>query len=130
MKQDYSGPERRENKRVDVSFIIAYRVNKAPTIFMLVGGKEVYALMMDLSEGGMALLTEYEIPVGTELSIKFTLINFEVEKEHRTRVMKITGKVKYCGPSEKEENRLGISFTQIKKEDKAAIANFVKTIKA
>ncbi|MCK4518814.1 MAG: PilZ domain-containing protein [Candidatus Omnitrophica bacterium] len=130
MKQNYSNMEKRKSERVEVSFTVTYRVNKPPTIFMLVGGKEVCALMMDLSEGGMALLTEYEMPAGTELSIKFTLINFEADKEHYVWLMEIVGKVIYCGPGEKGESRLGINFTQIEKKDRAAIADFVKTIKA
>ena len=130
MRQNYAGPERRKNKRVEVSFTVTYRVNKPPTIFMLVRGKEVYALMMDLSETGMALLTEHEMPTNTELRIKFTLINFDADEEHRTRLMEIAGKISYCSASEKGESRLGISFTQIKEKDRMAIANFVKTIKA
>ena len=74
----------------------------------------------------MAFLTNYDIPASTILLIKFTLINLYADKRERIRSMEITGEVRNNALAEGNEHRLGVSFTQITKEDKSAIDNFVK----
>jgi len=124
MEKSYSGRERRRHKRVKVSFIVVYRGRKPLDLFMIVGNQEMGAIMLDLSEGGMAIITEYDVPVSTVLSIKFTLINHEAADEDKIRAMSMTGEVRHNIPV-KREHRLGISFTDISEEDRRAIASFV-----
>ena len=126
MDSTYKGPERRRLPRVRAEFIVIYRVNRPLKVLMLIGTREVNALMLDLSEGGMAVVTDYDIPVSTILLIKFTLINLHVAKDEQVRVMEIIGEVRNNILSKKDEHRLGIYFTRIAEEDKSAIATFVK----
>ena len=121
------GEDKRRSERLEVNFTVTYKVDKPPEIFMMVGGQEVYAVMLDLSEGGMAIVTEYNVPAKSILVIHFTLINTAAPEEERTRHMDIVGEVRYNMPYEREEYRLGIKFTQIARDDKAAIAEFVKS---
>lgn len=120
------GIERRQHKRLNVDFTVIYQVDKPLTVKISIGwNKVIEALMLDLSEGGMAILTEYNIPKSTVLLMKFTLINLAFIGEKRIKSMNITGEVCY-NVSEKKEHRLGIRFTEIKQDDKLAIADFVK----
>lgn len=127
-KDRYNGPERRKSKRLRVDFIVVYRVRRPIRLFMVIKNKEVSALMTDLSEGGMAILTDYDIPVSTTLLIKFTLINPPATENERVRMMEITGEVRYNTYLGNNEHRLGICFTHISKEDRTAIVNFIKTV--
>ncbi|MFC1658912.1 PilZ domain-containing protein [Candidatus Omnitrophota bacterium] len=124
MPSAYSGPERRRSVRIAVRFILTYQVHEPIKVRMWIGNKEVSALMLDLSPEGMAILTQYEIPLATILAMSFTLINLQAEKDKQMRSMGIMGEVRYAS-QEGYEQRLGISFTHIGKEDKVAIASFI-----
>jgi len=124
MSPVYNGPERRKSSRIEVKFVVTYQVDKPIEVRMWVGNKEVNALMLDLSEQGMAILTKHEIPIMSSLAIKFTLINLGVDKDQQMRSMEMIGEVRYSY-KEDSEHRLGIFFTRISQEDKQAIVNFV-----
>jgi len=126
MNEQYKGQERRQFKRSRVNFIITYRVNRPPEVIMVVGHKEIHAIMLDLSEAGLAILTRYNLPVSAILLMKFTLINPHAFGDSRIRRMEILGEVRNNSLIQEKERRIGILFIQIDKEDKQAIANFVK----
>lgn len=123
----YEGPDRRRSPRVSAEFIVIYKVNSPIEVYMWIGKKEINAKMLDLSQKGMAILTEYDLPVSAVLFAKFTLIDLYADKDQRVKTMEITGEVRYNSLSEKNEHRLGIVFTKIAEEDQDAIDNFVKT---
>jgi c-di-GMP-binding flagellar brake protein YcgR len=126
-KDKSSGIERRRFKRLRVNFTVVYQVDRPLVARMTLGWrKEVEALMQDLSEGGMAIVTDYNIPSETILSIKFTLINLSLSSEKRIRIMRMTGQVRYNMPTNRKEHRLGVCFLEIDQEDRLAIADFVK----
>lgn len=93
---------------------------------MLVGGHEVKALMLDLSIAGMAIETEYNVPVATVIFISFTLINLHVEdEEKRSQKIDVVGIVRNNILLDARDWRLGIEFTKIAEEDKTAIDEFI-----
>lgn len=119
--------ERRQDKRVNVRFTVSCEIYNSPRVVMVIGGKSLYALMIDLSEGGMAIETKYKLPVKSILFMKFTLINhFTNDDESRFREMDMAGEVKYRIPFEEKKHRVGIMFTKLAAEDKQAIGEFVK----
>ena len=126
MGSAYDGPERRRFPRVKVNFTISYLVNRPLDFRMSVDNVETSALMLDLSQMGMAILTTSNIPVSTILSITFTLINPYAFGDEQRKTMGIIGEVRNSAPYEKNEYRLGIYFKKLSEEDKTAIANFVK----
>jgi len=127
MDNAYTNNERRKANRLKASFILTYQVNQPLSLRMTVGwDSDIVALMLDLSQEGMAISTDYDLPVATILLMKFTLINLEAEGDERVKAMKITGEVKSNILLDKNEHRLGIQFTQINENDKFAIADFVK----
>ena len=129
MKEDSLEYERRKHARVEASFFVVYRVNEPLSAQMMVNNRQVQALMLDLSEGGMAFISEYDLPKGTIISMEFTLINEAVQdSENRIKTLHIDGQACYSGRAEGDEYRLGINFTRMDKKAKEIIANFVKTI--
>lgn len=106
---------------------MTYQVNQPLSLRATIGwDDEVVAVMLNLSQEGMAISTNYDIPAGTIILIKFTLINLAATDEERIESMRMTGLVKSNVLLGKDEHRLGIEFTNINEKDKIAIANFVK----
>jgi len=126
MDKTYSSSDKRQFKRIKVNFAVFYKVDRPLYVRMLVGNQEVNAIMLDLSESGMCISTNYSIPTSTLLLIKFTLINEAAINEERVRAMEIEGRIRYCRFIEKGEYRLGICFTYISKDGRLSIADFVK----
>ena len=128
MDNTYQGPERRKTPGGKIDFFVIYKVNRPTETNMWIGDREVKSRMIDLSEIGMAILTNYDIPALTTLSMKFTLMNLYSSEGEKIRTIEITGEVRYNKLLEDDEHRLGISFTQISEEDKRAIAEFKKKL--
>lgn len=119
--------ERREFKRLKINITIVYRVNKPSHIKVLVGEEEVEAVTLDLSQGGMSILTKYDIPVLAILSIEFMIYNIDgLNKFRFYKSIKVIGEVRTNIPGENNDYRVGIIFTKIDQEDKLEIANFVQ----
>jgi c-di-GMP-binding flagellar brake protein YcgR len=128
----HSGSDRRRFQRMRMNLTVVYRVDKPMTVRILIGDKEIEAVTVDLSEGGMAILTDYDIPVGTDLVIKFTLC--KVDKEGKITFygpMVIAGDVRSNVLSEekKGEHRLGIRFAQMNEKDKLELIGYLKSIR-
>lgn len=123
-KKLFSGIERRRYRRVKANFVVVYTVLKPLESLISAPERENSVVMLDLSEGGMALLTNQNIPRLATLLLKFILIDFHAEKNKRIKTIKSLGEVRYTR-FEKGGYRLGLSFTQIDEEDRSAIVNFV-----
>jgi c-di-GMP-binding flagellar brake protein YcgR len=128
MDDNYPDVERRQHKRIKVNFTVVYRVDKPLQFRMMIGNRQVDALMLDLSEGGMSILTDCNLPIGAELSIKFTLIGAHPYDANRSITMEVTGEVRYNIIVRKNERRVGILFTKIGEKDKVTISNFVEKL--
>lgn len=119
--------ERREFKRLKINITVVYRVNKPSHIRVLVGEEEVEAVTLDLSQGGMSILTAYDIPVLAVLSIEFMIYNIDgLNKFRFYKSIKVIGEVRTNILGENNDYRIGIVFTKIDPEDKLEIANFVQ----
>jgi c-di-GMP-binding flagellar brake protein YcgR len=129
MRVDKKGSDKdnRKYKRLRVNLSVIYRINKPTTLRMMVGNKEIRSTMLDLSEGGLSLLTDTNIPLSAVLLIKFTLFRVEEEDVSFYGPMEIMGEVRYNMPLGGSEYRLGISFQRISKQDQVEIANFVRS---
>lgn len=123
---EYKSLERRKFKRLSVNFIVTFQVDRPPEVRMSVGGYDVDALMMDLSEGGMAITTDYEIPNGTQLFINFTLINPYVCEDERVSKLELVGEVRNIAHVNQRQFRLGIFFINLNDKNKKAISDFIR----
>ena len=127
MDNKYAGQEKRRSPRLLVRLAVLYRVDKPLFVRMQVGEREVLATTLDLSEGGMAISTNYDIPLQTVLLIKFTLYRIDIDGKVRSHgPMEIIGEVRSNSLLEKKSYRLGICFSKMSDKDKEEISNFVK----
>jgi c-di-GMP-binding flagellar brake protein YcgR len=118
--------DRRKFQRIPVNFDILYKVNDPPEVRMKVETEEKSASMMNISEGGLALVTDYEMAEQAELEIQFHLIF----KNQQTPPISVLGKVRYCTELADRQKmyRVGIEFTKIEESDKKLIVDFVKSM--
>jgi c-di-GMP-binding flagellar brake protein YcgR len=127
MNSAYPDGERRLYERLKVNITVVYQVDKPIKVKMLVGKEEVEAPMLDLSEGGISILTEYNIPAYTRLSIKFMLYRLEKATNFKLyESLRVKGEVKYSFASEGNKYRLGVCFKDLDYGSKSIIAEFVK----
>jgi len=126
MKQDYDGPNRRRFKRLKASFPVVYQLKEPLDTVVLFGNREINSIMLDLGEGGTAIMTSFNIPVLTVVFVKFTMINPHALGDNRVTKIEVSGGVRYNIALERGEHRIGICFNNLMKEDKIAIANYVQ----
>ncbi len=127
--EEKSGSERRRFKRVDVSFWVESETNAALIVRMIFGGNEIKATTLDLSVGGMAILSGFEIPKFSVVTVEFNIPdNVNAASQGGYRLIKANGVVKYSlFLKERNAYRIGICFIDITPEDSDFIADFVKT---
>ncbi|MBM3254976.1 MAG: PilZ domain-containing protein [Candidatus Omnitrophica bacterium] len=127
MENKYSGEERRRFQRVNVSFIVVYKVNQPVQVSMMLGNKEVHAIMSNLSINGMSILTNYNLPAATIISSKFILLNEKAPKiMDRVKAIEVKGEVRYSRFIKELAYQLGIHFTDITDSDRSFIGEFIK----
>jgi hypothetical protein len=126
MSGEYSGPDRRAFKRIKVNFMVLYKSEDSLEKIKISRDKEIYALMLDLSEKGMAVLTEYDIPASTLLDLKFTLPALhKITYLNQPIPIALKGKVRYSRGMGKDGFRIGVLFTEIGAGDRDLIKSFV-----
>jgi c-di-GMP-binding flagellar brake protein YcgR len=131
MENEAEGKNRRKSERLDVAFTLVYGIEKPFALRIKLGlVDEIDASMINLSDLGMAVTTEYDIPIDTELSIKFNIIDLCLSGDERWRKMEIIGQVAshvtVVDENSKLSHRIGIRFVNISSEDKFAISDFIK----
>ncbi len=125
--ENSSEQERRKSQRLRINITVVYRVNKPSHVRVLVGDDEVEATTSDLSEGGMSILTVYDIPLSAVISVEFMIYQVdEVNKFRFYKSIKLIGEVRSNTQLENDLCRIGIVFTKIDAEDKIELARFVK----
>ena len=109
--------------RTPDAFMATYTVRSPFAVYTQLSGRECDALAYDISEGGVALATQFDIPMKAVILLKFNLFNAS-----GPRKFSLESEVRYAEPIPKDNSfRLGILFLKIGKEDKAFIAEYVRT---
>lgn len=103
--------DRRRFQRLTMNLCVNYRIVKPLELRARLGDREVEAEMIDISSGGMAIMTDHNIPASSVLHLKFSL--FKIDKNSGSaifyRPFEITGHVRSNVRLEKG-HRLGICF--------------------
>jgi len=127
MEDKPKSKNRRRSQRQDVAFTLIYGVKKPYALRVRLGlSDDIDALMRDLSDSGVAMITKFDLPKGTQLHIKFNFINLFLTGQERSRRMEIAAEVASCVDLGKGNYRIGMCFNNISDEDKTAIRNFIK----
>lgn len=122
--------EKRQFKRVNISFTVMYKINSPLVVDMMVEGERKAAIACDISEGGMGVLINYNIPKSTIVTLKFAIVDLAASRiEDQYRLMELEGEVCYSlYVEEKYAYRAGIRFINISNNERKFIAKFVKAV--
>ena len=126
MVEKVYGKENRRFKRIKANISVFFRIARPAAISLLISRKEVRGTVLDLSQGGISIITNYDIPKSTLLLIKFTLFKVDCSDVCFYGPMEIEGKVTYSLKLARNEYRVGICFKKIRRQDKADISNFIQ----
>jgi c-di-GMP-binding flagellar brake protein YcgR len=108
--------ERRHNRRMRLNCTVIYRLNEPVSTKFIMSGKDIQAEMVDISQHGMAVISNYDIPVDTRLSMRFTVLKVDKDIVNFSGPVEISGEVK-SNVSQDGNHRLGIYFTKMRKID-------------
>lgn len=125
---EYNGKDRRRFKRVKVGVTVVYRKDAPLDVRIRNFNLESEAKMLDLSEGGMALLTNVNIPISTIMWVRFTLTKVEGKAINYYGDIELLGKVCNSFLIGKNSHRLGIEFIEVKGKVINDIRNFVNAL--
>jgi hypothetical protein len=119
--------DRRRFQRLKLNLSVNYRVDEPWYVRLKFKDQEIEATALNLSEGGLAILTNYDIPVTSLLSLKFSL--FKLDKTGEVcfyNPVEISGQVRSNMVCEKNQFRLGLCFVRQESSISGRIGAFVK----
>jgi c-di-GMP-binding flagellar brake protein YcgR len=121
--------DRRRFQRLAMNLCVNYRVIKPVELRIKFGDEEVEAEMLDISSGGMAIMTEHNIPPLSVLHFKFSL--FKIDKTSGSAVfyrpLEIRGQVRSNMRME-TGHRLGICFHRYDREMSQEVKAIAKEV--
>ena len=81
------------------------------------------AIAYDLSEGGLSLSTDYPLPIGTGVLLKFRLLNKPgVSDDDSARKFEVHAESRYCTRLPDKSYRVGLRFMALSVMDREFIA--------
>jgi len=127
MEDSRGNQDKRKSERLNSAFTLTFTVEKPVSLRFEVGwDSDLDAVMVDLSDLGMAVITKHDLPVGTQLHSKFNIIDFHLEGDERWQHMEVNGEVVHNVRLSNVSHKIGIRFGQISDKDRLLISNFVK----
>ncbi|MCX7926998.1 MAG: PilZ domain-containing protein [Candidatus Omnitrophica bacterium] len=121
--------ERRKYTRFDLNVTANCQLTVSWFLRLQANHKDnnIEAVTLNISEGGIALLTESFIPTHCLINIYFILIRLSLDGQAIFFApVKVKGQVRYCLRHRENQYRLGIRFIKASLTDFQKIANFVK----
>ena len=115
--------DKRLFRRTPDQFMVSYIVKSPFEVYVQLNGRECDATAYDISEGGLALATNYDIPMKAVIVLRFTLFT-----PAGLRKFQIESEVRYAEPVPSDRSfRLGVRFTSLTPADRAAIVEYVRS---
>ena len=113
--------ERRKHQRLSVNLTAVCRIAGPKKNLFLLNGNDFEARTHDMSEGGLSIISQHFIPVGSKLNIR--LMVCEEDRKSYIKfydIVRIYGTVKNSIVHEDDTFRLGIEFQEMdeNQEDK------------
>jgi hypothetical protein len=126
--KDNSKIERRSSERLKADFSFFCQINKPWLVRLLIKGEEIEAVALNLSEGGMAISTDYDIRVGTVLLMNIMIYKQDIlDKFKIYKTIKVQGKVISNVLDDTKKHRIGIIFRGVNQEGKKELFDFAKS---
>lgn len=127
MYNRHSGNDRRRFQRLKANLSVFYQVYSPLYLRSIFGQQETEAITLDISKGGMAFLSDKDIPLWSLLLIKIIL--FKTDKEGLVSFsdpVEIVGEVRSNTLIEDNKHRLGICFKAMDDDYRRDIDKFLE----
>lgn len=126
MYNGFWGRDRRRFVRLKVNLDVTFQAETPLSLRAMLAGRSVNATVLDIGQGGMALLTDYNIPAEAVLVLRFML--FKTDRAGLVSFsdpVEIVGEVRSSFLMENGQYRLGICFKSLRQGASAEINDFV-----
>jgi len=113
---------------LNLNLSVNYRVVGPWYVRVNFGNKELEATAVNISEGGIAIITGHNIPVSSSLELMFSL--FKINRYGEVcfyNPTEITGRVRSNTVCGNNQYRLGLSFVEAESEVNKRIGAFVRS---
>lgn len=122
----YRGDDRRKFRRIRVNLNVIYHRSGAFEVSVRNLDRENLAVMLDISEGGIAIITDLQIPVNTVIMVKFLFnSNGKVVSLDFYGRIEVLGQVRYSSFVKKDVYRIGIAFIKLDETNRNKIHKFI-----
>jgi len=129
MESQYKGPERRKSPRTRTNFPVLYDIDPKLKVRLTIKRKILNAIAKNISEGGMAILTNIDLPVDASVHVNLTLCNMkEADLSKRVRRIKVGCRTRYSSSVPDGAYIVGLQFLDLSGKDRRFIANYIKDI--
>jgi len=120
--------DKRKYQRYGCNMTVWCKVQEPQDVRTQFADREIEATALNVSEAGVGLLSDQQIPKHSMISL--TLVMFKGNSEGEVRGQKplqFQGTVCYSQPAMDEENkfRLGVSFTSVPQDYREQLSNFL-----
>jgi len=120
------GQDRRRFQRLNLNLVVWYKFLKPAQAFTL-GTEEREAITLDISPFGMAFMSSFNIPVFTNLVLKFIIFSSQDGSYRNLTIpIEVNARVRSCALYEKGEYRVGVSFSNIALEQQQKLMKFAR----
>ena len=120
--------ERRKFQRLKENMSVRFRLDRHFQMSAVSLDEEVEAFAIDLSQQGMALATDLNIPIAALLSLRFDIFKTNGKGEVKfLKPIEVTGEVRSNIPLDDKQRRLGICFKEFQEEDREELVDFIDT---
>ena len=120
------GPENRRHRRSPAAFAVIYTIESPFELRLEIGIREIDGIANDLSLSGLSLMTNYQLPAGAVIRMKFSLVHKgAVLDEDRTRKFELQGEARYSFFGKEKAYRVGIRFLNLSQADRDFIARCI-----
>ncbi|MCU0666470.1 MAG: PilZ domain-containing protein [Candidatus Omnitrophica bacterium] len=125
MTVSYSGFDKRKHKRFRIQLVVTYRREAVLDVVIRHGDKNEKGLLLDISEGGISLLSHMDISVGSILYVQFSFAQVKDFGLDLTGDIKLRGQVRYCTVEKDNMYKLGVCFVDVKDKARKDIESFL-----
>ncbi len=123
------GNDRRRFQRLSVNLTVWFSVHSPVYLQGAIPHNEAEVTTLNVSEGGIAFLTPYNIPVWSTLMIKIMVFHTDENGfVARRRPLEVMGEVRTNVRFEADRYRLGVSFRGLQAHQQQELADFLGTL--
>jgi c-di-GMP-binding flagellar brake protein YcgR len=119
--------ERRKSPRLVLNLPVWYKVLGPEEVSKIFGSAYLSAISLDISPFGMAFMSSHNLPVFSELSLKFVVLGAQPTfYPNLSMPIEVSAKVCSCTPYGIDEYRVGVLFSKIEPQIQQKLASFIR----